>query len=162
MSNKKSIKKSNKKSTKKEAALHAQKIESVGEFDANFKQIFWVAVIIILVFCGFYFLTVYLTGRGDSTSTNTTTSDGSISYTDIMAGRSFSMPENEYLVVYYDREDSDVLTTLSTAVSSYRLKEKHLTIYTVDMSNSFNKVYVSEESNPNPAEASELKVNGDM
>ena len=159
MSNKKTIRKTNKKKNK-EAEINAKKIEEVGEFNADFKHIFWVVGSIVLVLVLFYLLTLYLTGRGDTTTTNTSSGEGTISYTDIMAGRSFSMPENEYLVVYYDRENTDVLTTLSLAVSSYRAKEDHLTIYTVDMSNSFNKGYVSEKSNSAVTTASELKING--
>ena len=159
MSNKKTIRKTNKKKNQ-EAKEQAKKIEEVGEFNADFKHIFWVVGSIIVFFLVFYLLTVYLTNRGDTSSTSTSVGEGTISYTDIMAGRSFSMPENEYLVVYYDRENTEVLTTLSLAVSGYRAKEEHLTIYTVDMSNSFNKGYVSEEGNPSVANVSELKING--
>ena len=134
-------------------------IDSVGEFDGNFKRIFWVCIIIILVFCLFYFITVMITGKEKDNSKNVVT-DSSISYTEIMAGRSFSMPENEYLVLYYDKSNSDYLTTYSTAVSSYRAKGENLTIYTVDMSGALNKGYVSEESNTSPQSVSDLKVSG--
>lgn len=158
MSNKKSIK--NKKSSKKSVEReHSKVIESVGEFDGNVKQIFWIVIATILVFCAFYFLTLYLTGR-DSTKRNSTTTEGTISYTEIMAGRSFSMPENEYLVLYYDKSDSELLSTYSNIVSSYRSKEDHFTIYTVDMSDALNKTYISEEKNISPSNVSELKING--
>lgn len=159
MSNKKTIRKTNTKKNK-EALEQAKKIEEVGEFKTDFKNIIWVVGGILVFFLAFYLLTLYLTNRGERITPNKPSGDGTISYTDIMAGRSFSMPEKEYLVVYYDREDAEVLSSLSLAVSGYRSKEEHLTIYTVDMSSSFNKGYISEESNSSVSNVSELKING--
>ena len=161
MANKRSISKSKKsvKNNREEKLNHNKVIESVGEFDADYKKVLLVAGIIIIVFAAFYFLTVFITGRS-TTKTNTTTGETYISYSEIMAGRSFSMPENEYLVLYYDKSDSELLSTYSSIVSSYRSKEDHLTIYTVDMSDALNKTYISEEKNISPSNVSELKING--
>ena len=162
MANKKSTSKKNttKKSVvKNEKVDHTKKIESVGEFDTDYKKIILVVSVIIIVFCLFYFLTVYITGR-DTTSSTTTSSASTISYTEIMAGRSFAMPEEEYLVLYYDRSDTDLLTTYTSLVSNYRSADSHYTIYTVDMSNAMNQSYASETSNWSPSKADELAING--
>lgn len=163
MANKKSTSKKNttKKvvNTKKNEKIdHNRIIETVGEFDADYKKIILVVGIIVIVFCLFYFLTVYITGK-DSKKTNTSTASN-ISYTEIMAGRSFNMPEEEYLVLYYDRSNSDLLSSFSSNVSNYRSSDDHYTLYTVDMSNAVNKSYSADVSNWSPASASELAISG--
>lgn len=138
------------------------KIESVGGLDGDLKHVVRVISIIIIIFCAFYGLTLLLTKNGDSSkkNTNSTSTNDSISYTDILLGRSFSMPEEEYLVLYYDKSDNDLISTFATVVSDYRNEKDNYILYTVDMSNSFNKSYVSSESNKNPEDASEMAING--
>lgn len=151
-------KRRNGKSNKNE---NINKIESVNGFDGDVFHIIRVVAIILIVFCLFYGLTVLITKNGDTKTTkNTTAKDNSISYTDIMLGRSFSMPEEEYLVLYYDKSNSDLISAFSSAVSNYRGEENSYTLYTVDMSNEFNKKYESSESNRLPKDAQELAISG--
>ena len=164
MANKKSTGKkkgtSTKKVNKKVQAENLKKIESMGDFDADYKRIILVAGTIIIIFCLFYFLTVYITGRDTKKSTTTDSSSSYISYTEILAGRSFSMPEKEYLVLYYDRSDTELLSTFSSVISNYRSDENHYALYTVDMSDAMNQGYANEKSNWNPTDISELAING--
>ena len=165
MANKKSTGKkkstSTKKSNKKVPKIdNSKKIESVGEFNTDYKHIMMVAGTIVIIFCLFYFLTVYITGRDTKKSTTTSNTTTYISYKEIMAGRSFSMPEAEYLVLYFDRSDTDLLSTFSSVISDYRSDENHYTLYTVDMSDAMNKGYAADKSNWNPKGISELTING--
>lgn len=138
-----------------------KKIETVGGLDGDLKHVIGVISIIIIIFCLFYGLTILLTRDGSSKQSNNSGSiESSISYTDIMLGRSFSMPEEEYLVLYYDKDDSELVSSFATAVSNYRSGENNYTLYTVDMSNSFNKAYISTDSNNNPTAADQLAING--
>ena len=163
MANSKS-KKTTKKNTKKsvnETRSHQNIIDSVGGVDTNFKKIIIVVGSIIIIFAVFYFITVYVTENSTPDySKNLTTTDGTISYSEIMAGRSFSMPEKDYYVLFYDRSNSDVLTALSGSISDYRSKDDNLALYTVDMSNAINKKYANETSNWSPSSVSELAING--
>lgn len=165
MANKKSTSKKKSTTTKKVNKKEQQKeydkiIDSVGEFDADYKRIILVSGIIIIIFCMFYFLTVYITGKDTKNTTTTTSNTSYISYTEIMAGRSFSMPEEEYLVLYYDRSDSELLSTFSSLVADYRADEAHYALYTVNMGDALNQAYASDTSNWGPKDISELAIHG--
>ena len=154
MANKKVIKKKSNQKKKKNEKV----VEESQTFDANYKQIILITGIIAIVFVAFYFLTVYITGRNEDKPTTETNS--SISYSEIMVGRSFSMPEEEYYVIYYDKSDEDLLSSFSTAVSDYRASEDPITIYTADMSDAMNNKYSGDKSNWGPTKVSELVIHG--
>ena len=135
--------KKSKGSRKNSRRDHERVIDSVSTFDGNYKKVIIVVSIIAIFFAGFYFLTVYITNNSSS-YVRPSSGDGSISYTEIMVGRSFKMPEKEYLVLYYDRSDSELLNSFSTVVSNYRNDDTKLTLYNADMSSSMNKNYVGE------------------
>ena len=158
--------KSNKKQTKKKTSTNVQneksKIENIiSGLDGNIRHSITVIAAIIIFLCLFYLLTVHITLKNNEDTTNTEdTTDGVISYDEIMVGRSFSVSDGEYLVIYYDKSDSEISSTYSGLVSTYEAKEDHLDVYTVDMSNGLNKSYSKEESNTNPSKASEIAING--
>ena len=77
-----------------------------------------------------------------------------------MLGESFNRNEKEYLVLFYDRTNGEIYSSISSNLDKYNKDKKSLTIYTVDMSNGINSRYASEESNTNPSSASDLKING--
>ena len=151
--------KSPKKKQKLQQEDMSKKIDSVGEFNPDYRRVMVIASVIIIVFCLFYFITVYVTGR-DSQKSSQTEDTQTFSYTNILAGRSFSMPEHEYLVLYYDSSDTELSADMNSLASEYRSRSDRLTLYSVDMSDSMNQSYVSEESNHEPASVSELAING--
>ncbi len=135
-------------------------LETVSSFDADYKKIIIVAGVVIIIFGLFYFLTVYVLDNDIDISQKKYTTETAISYSEIVAGRSFSMPEKEYLVLYYDRSNSELLSTFSSSVSNYKSNDNNLTLYYVDMSNAMNSKYVSDKSNWKPTSVSELAING--
>ena len=137
-----------------------KKIESVGEFDVEYKKIILIVGIVIIIFAIFYFITVYVTNKDNNTYKRNSSTEGVISYTEIMAGRSFSMPEDEYYILYYDRSNKDLLNTFSSSVATYRADKEKTALYTVDMSNAMNKGFEKEESNWKPTSVSELAIKG--
>ena len=58
----------------------------------------------------------------------------------------------------YDHSDKVKATLYDSLVLNF--KEVDISLYTVDMSNSFNKDYESTESNKRPQDANELAING--
>ncbi len=114
----------------------------------------------VLIFLGiFYFLTVYLTNRDtNNTSSSKEVGEAVIQYEEILAGSSFSIDEDEYIVLYYDKSIEELKSNIMSLVSDYEAKEDHLSLYTVDMSSAFNKKFVSDESNNNPASVADLKI----
>lgn len=140
------------------------RIENVGSFDGNVKGIIITIICILCFFGAFYLLTIYITNKNNDSKeeqNENIQNETSISYSDIMLGRSFSMSDNDYFVLYYDKSDEEISGTYSQLVSSYKGKEGHLEIYTVDMSSSFNKEYATVgESNKKPTNANEILING--
>ncbi|MBQ2639721.1 MAG: hypothetical protein IJF92_03055 [Bacilli bacterium] len=119
-------------------------------------------LVIVLVILGiFYFLTVYITSKKENKYVKEEkTGNVDISYQEILAGSSFNIDEEEYIVIYYDMSDKDLKSNITTSISKYESKEKHLPIYTVNMSSAFNKKYNSSESNNNPSSLEELSISG--
>lgn len=138
-----------------------KKIESVGGFDGDIKGKI-IAVICILCFFGlFYLLTLYITNKNTDKKDDNSTDEVTISYDNILLGRSLSMGDGEYLVICYDKSNEEINSTYSTLVSNYKYKSEHLKIYTVDMSSSFNKKFITDgESNKNPESVDAFAING--
>lgn len=155
MAKQKNTKQKSKNTKRKE---NEKKIENVGEFNGDFSHIVRVAGIIIIFFCLFYFLTVFLTDQGESND-SVEEEESVISYSEVLAGRSFSMPEEEYLVLYYDFDDEE-LSTLSSTISTYQAKDDALTLYSSNLGDGLNQKYVGESSNKQPSDISQLMING--
>ena len=149
-----------KKKTNNNIKNEKKKIENISEKTSdNVWHIFIVVCVIIIFLCSFYILAVRITNSKGETKKK---GDGSvsISYSNTIVGRILSMKEKEYLVVLYDKDDSDNSTSISSAIGSYGDKKKHLTVYTVDMSDGLNKKYVGTESNTTPSKLSDIVING--
>ncbi len=179
--------KKNKKELEKALKNERKKIDSVGMIDSDISGKIIMICIVICVFCAFYFLTVFISKDNNNSSSNSSnsssissssssssnssnssstssssssSSNASISYDNIIIGRSFSMDDDAYLVLYYDGSNSDLSSTVGTLVSTYKNKDSYLPIYKVDMSDGLNKNYTSEESNTNPRSVEDLHING--
>lgn len=147
-----------KRNTRKQ---NLKKIESVGGFDGDIKGRIITVICILLFFGAFYLLTLYITNKNSDKTDDDKEKVVEISYDTIMLGRSLSMSDGEYLVICYDKSNEDISSTYSSLVSTYKSKSEHLTIYTVDMSNGFNKGYVTDgESNKNPETVDAMAING--
>ena len=137
---------------RKSTVKNNKKIDEV-ELKPNLKNSIKLVVIILVIVLAFYLLTVLILNKKTKT---TYTSNSSIGYTKILAGETFKMKEDEYLVFFYDNNNS----TYADYVSKYREKKEGLTLYTVDLSEGLNKKYKANEDNREASKASELKING--
>lgn len=138
-----------------------KKIDHMGSsFSESWTHVFGV-VLGVFVFLGiFVLLTVYITNKENTNTgiSNNDSTDTTIQYEEILAGSSFSMNPNEYLVLYYDMSDENLAASLASAVMDYQNSDR-LTLYTVDLGSAFNQKYVTEDdSNSSPTKASELKL----
>ena len=77
-----------------------------------------------------------------------------ISYSEIVAGQTFSRKEDTYYVVFYNYEGNDELT--NTIEELYTSKK----IYRVNLGDTINNKYLSSSSNKNATNTQELKING--
>ncbi len=150
-------KKTNKRKRKVE---EKNKIENVGSFDTDIFKVIYIVLGVICVFCLFYLITVFVLNKDDNTTK--TDKDVEISLDTTIVGRSFSMPENKYYVLYYDAKDETVVEEYSSTITNYiySTSEDHVKLYTVDMSDALNKKYVSEESKPMPEKVSDIAIKG--
>lgn len=154
-------KKSSKSKTKSAIKKEKNKINNVGtENKDSIWYGFIVVCVIIIIICLFYILAVHITNNNGETNKKTNTDDVNISYSEIIVGRTLSMNDKEYLVLLYNKNDSDISNNINESVSKYNEKEKHLNIYYVDMSSGLNKKYSGSESNVNPKKESEIVING--
>lgn len=139
------------------------KFDNSISYDSDYKKII-ITTVVVLVFLGaFYFITVAILNKDDSSSKDTTKTDATeveVQSSEILVGTSFSVKDSEYLVAYYDTTDEDINSNMQNAVSTYRNASKEIYLYTVDMSNGLNKPYVSDSSNSTASSASELAING--
>ena len=126
------------------------------------KKILTMTLIVLAFFGLFYLLTLLILDKdiSFSNSNNEKSGEVEIQNEEILVGTSFSMSDDEYLVLYYDALLDEEELTLSSLVTQYRSSNKDLNLYTVDLSNALNKRFVTDgESNPSAVNASELKLN---
>ena len=83
-----------------------------------------------------------------------------IKFDEILIGRSFSLSDDTYYVLYYEFEDEEISSDLSSLAYNYRSSSKEISLYTVNMSDAFNSSFLSDESNKDATKASELKISG--
>lgn len=158
------VKKNKGTTSKKKIQAEKKKIEQVDSgFDSNVWHYITVISIVVIFICLFYLLTLYITsknGNNDSKKDDTEATVSEISYSDIMVGRSFSISDGEYYVMYYDKTDDSINSSLTSVISDYKSREEHLDIYSVNMGDGLNKKYAKDESNHNPSNASEIAISG--
>ena len=160
---KSNVKKNKGNSTKKKIQEEKSKIENINSnFSSNVWHYVTVVSCVVLFICLFYLLTVYITSKNSTDTRDDTkeTTESTISYSEIIVGRSFSIGDGEYIVVYYDKTDDDINSSCTSAISTYKTKEDHLDIYSVNMGDGLNKKYTGDESNHNPTNAGEIVING--
>ena len=143
-----------KNSTKKK---ESKRIEEVSVESSILDKVF-VALGVLVFLLAFYLLTLHITNKNtkdtDKKEETTTSSDT------IMLGRSLSMSDGEYFVIYYDTTDEDNADTYKNLSSSYAARNS-VKVYTVDMNSGLNKGHATDgESNKNPNDESELLING--
>lgn len=146
------------KGKKKQIKKDSRKIEEVKGNETDLVDKILIAAGVLLFIFAFYILTLYITNK-NTTKKETKKKDSdvvNVSDEYIILGRSLSIKKNSYLVVFYDKGNED----MDSSVSTYKNKNE-LSIYKVDMSSAFNKKYKTDgESNKNPSNASDFKING--
>ena len=153
-------KKVNKNKSKKNIKVDNKKIENGGSFDVDFFKVLYLVLGVICVFCTFYVITVFVVVKDVKEAEKNT--NVAISTDNIIVGRSLSMPEDKYYVLYYDAKDETVSEEYSSTITNYiySTSEDHVKLYTVDMSDALNKKYVSDESKPMPEKVSDIAIKG--
>ncbi len=140
------------------------KVEENISFDSSeIKKVVITTSVVLIFFACFYFLTVAIVNKDekkdDTADSSSKTNEVEIQHKEILLGSSFSIKDDQYLVVYYDTTDDD-LSSLTSAISTYRSSSKDVNLYTVDMGDGLNKGFVGETPNKKATKASELSISG--
>ena len=115
---------------------------------ANFIKIVVAIVVLVLVFT---LITNLVINKNNKTKT---TSD--IQYSKIIVGNILNRSEESYYVLVENKEDSN-LAIYESYIATYKNKEEHLMIYTVDLDAGFNESFKSEQSNLEVSNISDIR-----
>lgn len=114
------------------------------------------------VMLSFYFITEFvLKNKKDNKEDNSPKTETVIQYEEILMGSSLNQGSGEYYVFAY-LEDDDMLNIYQNYINNYNSITGHKKIYKVNLSNDFNKSYLSEDGDYylEGNDASKIKVNG--
>lgn len=145
------------KSNQDKRRKEQRKLERLNSTDFSFQSKWFIIFCVVIVFLMFYILTVYITNKNAKKNNNSSTTNTG----EILLGRSFSMSDQDYLVLYYDSSNEEIADTCHSLFTNYRSTNGNSSIYYVDMNSGFNKSHVTaEESNKNPDTVENLSING--
>lgn len=108
-----------------------------------------IIVVVAILVTGAYFITRAFVTKdlfNKNDAEEKTVIPGEINYEVTIVGSILNRPYKEYYVAVYDSDNSDYSTQMMSMVSSYSAKSKALHVYTVDLSNTFNKPYYDPEN----------------
>lgn len=142
----------NKNKTKKNT--HANIEVGKTSFSNETSKIIKCIIIVAVIFAVMYGITVLILKNAPYEYTKEDVKT-SIQYDEILAGTVFQKKDSEYFVLFY-HADSD--SKYMDMVSDYQAKDSHLPIYYVNLDNKMNSSVLSEESNKEANDASELKI----
>lgn len=114
-------------------------INTKREMPSEVKRTIIIIIVAAVILVGVYFLTNIILNNDNTQEEKIT--ENNIQYDEILAGESFNK-EGEYYVIYYDATDE--YSTISSLISSYQLNNTETKLYSVDLSNGFNKKYVTD------------------
>lgn len=120
----------------------------------EFSTIIRIVVGILLFLVAVYYLGGVVTGNIKLKKDPKTVE---IQYSEILAEQTFKQNNDSYYVLYYDfsLNEKSVVEAFSSNLSN------DASLYKVDLNKKFNSLYVtSDNSNKNPKNLSELKING--
>lgn len=127
----------------------------------------FIIVILVVIACVgvVYFVTRAFVTKDLFTESENETKDvvsGTVNYEVAIMGQLLNRPYDEYYAVIYNNVEGDYIADMSTLVYDYTSKEKHLHMYTIDLSNELNKGYYDPENvNTKAKKLSDVKV-GDI
>ena len=123
---------------------------------------FLIIILIIALLCGGIYLATRAFITKDLFNKESKTEEvveGAINYDVATMGTMLNRPYDEYYVVIYNASEGEYISDMSSLVYSYKALEKHLHMYTVDLSNALNKTYYDPENvNDKAKTLSEVKV----
>ncbi len=118
------------------------------------KSFIIILVVIVLILALIWFIMELKAGTFSKKNTDDSANESNetINYDQILAGETFNRKDNEYYVIFTD-SSKDFYNVYQSYMTNSDKK-----IYIVDLANTLNSKYISDESNSTAQSASELKV----
>lgn len=139
------------------------KIEVNDEFAGNeIRKLLIIIGAVCAVMLSFYFVTEFvLKNKKNEKKDNKPKTETVIQYDEILMGSSLNQGSGEYYIFAYVEDDS-MLNVYNSYITEYNKIEGHKKIYTVNLSNDFNKSYVSgtDEYYLEGKDVSKIKLRG--
>ena len=144
-------KKANLKQARKQ--LYYNNINENDEFSKLLKIVLAVTAIIVV----FYGITVVVTNKAEEVRKEANSEKAEIQYDNIMLGSMLNIDGSFYVLI----EDADDirLSEYTTMIQTIKANDDAPTVYTADLSSTFNKAYLSDESNYD-SDMEKFKVKG--
>ena len=135
-----------------------EKVNEISTTDEGTKLV-KIIVIILILFAIFYFLTGYVSKYMNkrNNKVNTTPETAVIQYDKIMIGEILNQSSDEYYVLL-NYEDDYYQELYDSYITTYKNVGDHLDIYTVNLDDSFNHKYISEDENLKPEKISDFRI----
>lgn len=110
------------------------------------KKFIIMVIIVTLVFCTFYGLTILINKKEQQTTQNNNKTNVIIQYDEILIGNIFNQKNDNYYVLIEDIEDANV-SVYQAYLDNYSKKEDAKRVYTAVLNNMFNNKYLADKSN---------------
>ena len=123
----------------------------------EFSKLFKIVLIVTLIIIVFYGVTVVVTKKAEEATKEANSQKVEIQYDSIMIGSMLNINGSFYVLI----EDIDDirLSEYTTMIQTIKANDDAPTVYTADLSSTFNKAYLSDESNYD-SDMEKFKVKG--
>lgn len=125
------------------------KTEQVGQL----KRLLFVIAGILVVFGIFYGIAVLIDNKNKKEEVAGT----EIQYDEILVGRLLEQPLSEYYVLVYFEIDSNI-ADYQTQISNYKSKANAIKIYSANLNNAFNKIYIGSKNDTKVTKIADFKL----
>lgn len=113
--------------------------------DNEIGKLIKVVLIVTAVIIVFYFVTSFVTKKASSIKNEKSKEKAVIQYDNLIIG-SMLNKDGEYYVLI-EKEDDEHLSEYTTSIQMIGINDGAVKIYTANLTDSFNKIYLSDESN---------------
>ena len=134
--------------------MKSKKMKTVkyeSEDTKEIKNLIFIILGIVIIIVGLYFLTARSINRKNALP------EPEFDYTVCTVGTMFIRPYDEYYVFLYSSENENA-SKYSELTKTYAKKDNALKVYNVDLNSNLDSKYLSDNSNNNPTNPSEVKI----
>lgn len=132
-------------------SLEKEEIIETGQVKKYLKTV----ILLVIILFAIYAISANLRGELNWFGTKTTDSDTNKVNNQILASATFRQTEEEYYVYFYDFNEEDKDSLITTLVENALGSSK---IYRVDTSSSYNANYLADNGNKNAQSLDELRI----